>query len=126
MITLLKVNGVDFTDNVNQKKYSINQVDVGSAWTDANFIQHVDIYRQVISGNIPLTFTDIVLYNTFMNCLNAAKQNGTYTIEVYVQNINEQKRIKCNLTCTTDMRIAMKNFGGNPAVAAVKLNVEEL
>lgn len=94
---LLFVNGVDLTDYINSKSYSVNEVDQYQSWLDGNSVEHRIYSRSRVKGTfeVVLAGKDGMDTAAFMELWNAAVDNHVLTAQVFVQNTNQFKTINC-------------------------------
>lgn len=114
MITLLEIDGVDFSKAVNRREYNINHSDIYKEWTDINLRKHREIIRREIGGDLQLTFlsdsaegfithsgelittqNDSVITThdggegTWDDWYAMAQRKGAHTINIFVSSLNE-------------------------------------
>lgn len=63
---MVKINGIDFSDFVQESSYKVNETDVFEEWTDGNHIKHRVNYRQKIKGEFQLVFIKAEDFEAFM------------------------------------------------------------
>lgn len=83
---LFGINLTDFTKYIVSPTYQVNQQDDYESWKDANGIKHRVVYRSRISGSFDMKFIDRAQYETFLTALETVKQDGYYTVLLYVNN----------------------------------------
>jgi len=78
----------DMTDAVNAQEYGLNREDVFQSWTDGNWLDHRDVVRTRIRGDVQIGFASESAYHAFLAALSAAKQqDGTVRLLAYVNNV---------------------------------------
>ena len=95
---VFQLNSNDYTKYLQDDSYSINQVDIGETWTDANFKTH---YNKVlkVQGSFDMAFITDTDYNSFLNDIESATNNdGNVECTLHVINLNTTATIECNLT----------------------------
>ena len=123
---LLQINSVDFTDNVIQKSYRVQQQDEYEEWTDGNWITHREIVRTRINGTIALTFTSETDYAGLTGAIAAVKTSGGYCpITLWVNNTKSLETINAFLIVETEHRWTTPAFGMTPEIAAVTLKIKQ-
>lgn len=94
---MIEVNGIDFTECVQETTYKVDEQDVFTKWTDANGVDHRKVIRQRITGSFDLVFIEGYkkTYTEFMEAVKAAKTDGALEITLSVNNLDEVKTISC-------------------------------
>lgn len=123
-MTLLSINGTDYTKNIVSPTWAISANEVVTNWTDASNVIHRDVLRTRCAGQFQ--FKDRnggADYSALLADLAAARTaNNAYTISVYCTNTKETKTIEAFLTWTPPMaRIA----GGPVLTDAFAVTLEE-
>jgi len=79
----------DYTSYVDWKSYSVNQEDIVTTWTDANYKDHESVARTRISGTVTVGFSIEGRLTAFLGVLSRARaQDGTNMLTLYVENID--------------------------------------
>lgn len=85
---ILRINGVDFTNNVVNGTYDINTEERFSEWEDANHRKHRSDYHTKVVGTFDLFFKDTEDYYTFVNVIKDGRlSDGRCRIVLSVNNI---------------------------------------
>lgn len=119
------INGTDYSRYVVIPKYKMQQSPVyGGKYLDGWWKEHRDIVRYNITGSVTLAFKNATEYNDFVDHMqNVQGLEGDYTINAYVNNLNNNCEFQAYLTPTT--KTAITPIGLNPAYFAVTIKVEE-
>lgn len=83
---LFGIQHTDFTKYIVSPTYQVNKQDDYESWKDANGIKHRVVYRSRISGTFDMKFIDRTQYENFLMALETVKQDGYYTVLLYVNN----------------------------------------
>lgn len=79
----------DYTSYVDWVSYNVNQEDVVTTWTDANYRDHESIARTRISGTVTVGFSLESRLTAFLDVLARARaSDGTNKLTLYVVNTN--------------------------------------
>lgn len=90
---VFKIADKDYSDKVVTDTYDVNQIDVYTAWEDANGTMHRSVYRQKIQGQFDMQISKLSEYQQFIQDLNAAKlSSGSVELHLAVNNINQENR----------------------------------
>lgn len=123
-MTLLTINGNDYTANIVVPTWSISAVEVATTWTDGNNITHRDVVRERVTGQF--TFKDRrggLDYTAFLADLaNVRTATNAYTITVWCDNLEEYRTVDAFLTWAPNMT---RKGGGPVNVDAFVVKVEE-
>lgn len=125
---MLKINGVNYDTYIVENKYSVNEVDEygGTEYRDGWWKRHRTIVRHSVNGTVTLAFPSASAYNDFVDHMRAnTHPEGVYSVEVYVNNLNQTKNIWAFLTVTTKTAIATKNYEHAPVFFSVTIKIEE-
>lgn len=126
-MTLLSINGVDFTKNIVVPSWAINSTEIATAWTDGNGIFHRDVTRTRVTGTF--SFKDRSRnqsddYAAFRAALDAvATANNAYTLTVWINNEEQARTIESYLTYTPSM--TRSKSGGPIYPDAFQIRLEE-
>ena len=123
-MTLLTINGHDYTKNITVPSWAVSNLEVATTWTDGNSVTHRDVIRHRVTGQF--TFKDRnggADYTAFLADLAAVRTNtNAYTITVYCNNTEASETIDAFLTWTPNQtRVA----GGPVVMDAFIVNIEE-
>lgn len=123
-MTLLTINGHDYTKNITVPSWAVSSIEVATNWTDGNNITHRDVLRRRVTGQF--TFKDRrggIDYAAFLADLaNVRTANNAYIITVFCNNVMEAQTIEAFLTWTPNQtRVA----GGPVVMDAFIVNIEE-
>lgn len=91
---LLKIDNVDFTNNIVVPTYSINKNNMYITWTDANHIDHQYLTRTKVSGSFTAFFDSVSTLNLFLETIEKNR-----TKEGYIPNC----LVYCNNTETVEL-----------------------
>ena len=123
-MTLLTINGHDYTKNITVPSWAVSKLEVATTWTDGNYVTHRDVIRTRVTGQF--TFKDRnggSDYTAFLSDLAAVKQNtNAYTITVYCNNTETSETINAFLTWTPN---STRTGGGPIVMDAFIVNIEE-
>lgn len=93
---LVEVNGIDITEHIIKKSYSVNSESIYNSWLDGNSREHRIYTRKKVSGSF-----EVVLYGkggmttqAFLQNWNEAVQNNVVTLYVYVNNDDKMEPIE--------------------------------
>ena len=90
---VFKIADIDYSDKVVMDTYDVNQMDIYTAWEDANGTMHRSVYRQKIQGQFDMQISKLSEYQQFIQDLNAAKlSSGAVELHLAVNNINQENR----------------------------------
>lgn len=79
----------DYTSAVDWQNYNVNQEDVVTTWTDANYRDHENVTRTRIFGTVDVGFSLENRLTAFLNVLSRARaSDGTNKLTLYVENTN--------------------------------------
>ncbi|MCQ2369209.1 MAG: hypothetical protein MJ007_01890 [Paludibacteraceae bacterium] len=81
---LLEINGVDYTNNVQESTYKVDTEDVCNEWEDGFYRKHNDKYRERIKGSFDVVFVTDAQYNAFINDVKKASNKNLLTATFYV------------------------------------------
>jgi len=111
-MTILNINGTDFSGNVEVGSYKVNTNDVFSSWTDANGANHRQITRQQISGSFKMGFRSMEDYSEFINkAFTTRDSEGWVPCYLYVNNLNTSKSCKMYISFTPELgKNGTRNF----------------
>ena len=85
---IFKINGVDYTDNVVNGTYEVNQEERFSEWEDANHRRHSSDYHTKVVGTFDLFFKKTEDYETFIGIVEDGKlSDGRCRVTLSVNNI---------------------------------------
>lgn len=125
-MVLLKINNVDFTDNViHQKGYSVLSQDIYTRWTDGNHIEHREVSRQRVSGSFNMVFRSEAEFNTFIEAIAAVKTSGYCPIQVWVNTTKTLTSIQAFVDIKPVHRWTEPAFGQTPELATVSVKIQE-
>lgn len=86
---IFMINGADFTNNVVNGTYEINQEERFSEWEDANHRKHRSDYHTIVVGTVDLFFKKTDDYDNFVSILkNSSLSDGRCRILCSVNNTN--------------------------------------
>ena len=125
---MFKINGVSYDAYIVQKKYSVNEVAEygGTEYRDGWWKRHRTVVRHSIEGSVTLAFPSATLYNAFVEHMqNNMEIEGAYSVELYVNNLNQTKSIWAYLTPTTKTAIATREYDYAPVFFNVTIKIEE-
>lgn len=94
MSMTLTINSTSFSSFLNEKSYDVNSAPLYESWTDANGIQHRNIYRQKISGTFTLEFWNATDYASLITALGGAT-DGYCAVSCHINNLGTDTT--CNL-----------------------------
>lgn len=101
----LKIGSTDLSGYVDRQKFDMNREDVYEEWTDGNWVNHRVIARTRIHGAVRLGFRDLTDYDAFLGLLSTARtQNGSYSVSVFVNNLNAEQPIEAHIDVTSTVR----------------------
>lgn len=124
-MTLLSINGHDYTANIVVPTWAVSDTEVTRTWTDALGTTHRDVLRTKVSGrfNFKGRGTNDAAFNAFIADLAAVRTAANaYTITVYCDNTGQTKTIDAYVTYAP----AMTRLGGGPVyVDAFSVTLEE-
>lgn len=84
---ILKINGVDYTNNVVNGSYDVNMEERYSEWEDANHHIHRSDYHTKIVGNVDMFFKFANDYDNFcMFIQNGRLSDGRCRVQMSVNN----------------------------------------
>ena len=84
---LFSIGTTDYTRKIRQGTYTINAYDVYKEWQDANCDIHRSILKRRVSGSFTMYFGNQEVYQTFLNDLEAVRNNdGSFTVGLMVNN----------------------------------------
>lgn len=91
---MFRVGDTDFSNRVIAGSYNVISEDVGNTWTDANYVEHIDVVRTRVQGSFDMYFKNMTEYDTFLETLKANKESGHYRITVSCNNLptNESQK----------------------------------
>lgn len=118
------INGIDFTEFINERKYKMSRVDINRKWTDGNWTVRQSRMRQQIQGAFVMTFYSLEEYESFRNAVTAATNyEGWCAAKVYVTKENAIADIKAFIDY--DNKIAWTN-DAEPGAIEVRVEVLEI
>lgn len=90
------INGVDITPYINPKTYDMNAEKEYESWQDGNYVEHRIYIRSRIKGSfdVALYGQDGMTTQSFLDTWNGGVVNNVATLEVYVQNTNQNEAIE--------------------------------
>lgn len=98
---LFSISGKDYTKNIVVGTYDVNTSDKYYKWTDANMVEHRDIYRQQISGTFQLGFRNQSEFDQFAAWLKEHTESEGYcSIGIYSLNENTFKTLNAYVKMT--------------------------
>ena len=125
---MFKINGKSYDAYIVQNKYSVNEDDEygGTEYRDGWWKRHRTVVRHSVNGTITLAFPSAALYNSFVDDMQNGKDvENAYTVELYVNNLNQIKTIQAYLKPTTKTAIATREYNLAPVFFSVTIKVEE-
>ena len=124
-MTILEINGVDFSEYVVQKTYKIQNNTEYAEWVDGNRISHRTITRKKAGGTFNMTFTTEAAYAAFQAALQAATVPDGYTqLTLYASNDHQLLQIDAFVTISTKT-VWTQDSSQAPAVFSVTVRLEE-
>lgn len=82
-----RIADTDLTAFADIQNYNVNEEDVYQSWTDGNWIEHRNVVRRRVSGELKLGFANAAAFEAFTELLISARQpGGWYPITVYINN----------------------------------------
>lgn len=125
-MTIFVIGNVDYSDYVNKRNYSANEVDETISWKDANSRIHTTVERTRVNAKIELCFTSEAEHETFLGDISHFCEDGYWDIGLYINNKHEFKVIKVRIDITSKAIFGNKIVDGRPVVSVVTLNIEEV
>lgn len=123
MITLININGIDYTSNVVIDSYAVNASKVYSEWTDANGTAHRQMIREKVTGEFKLAFANDVDYSQFIDHIKSNEAlTGYIPTYLFVNNRNEYR--SCNLFFDFETS-AIKAGSGDKYIIPFKVKITE-
>jgi len=86
----LRINGIDFTQYIEEDSYSVYSTSIVEEWEDADILLHESEYRKRIEGSFEMVFISDTDYNSFINNMVLATHERLTTMEVYVGGLTNQ------------------------------------
>lgn len=78
IMTILNINGIDYSSNVIVGTYKVNDIDVYESWTDGWGQEHRRILRQRASGSFNMQFRSPDEYASFCQHIKNSKTDSGY------------------------------------------------
>ena len=124
---LLKINNIDFSEQVVQRSYSVQRTDEYDGWFDGNWIERRNVARQRVTGSFTITFSTKQQYDDFLAAIAAVKTTGGYCsgVVMWIDNANSLGLLDVFLDFPTRHVWTTKNFGETPELASVAVKVRE-
>ena len=98
MSILFKINTTDLSTFDYKPEHKVNRTDVFESWTDGNWIEHRQLLRTRISGQVTLRFTQPTDYSAFVALLTSERTaDGYYLITVWCSNTNTSETLNAFL-----------------------------
>ena len=98
MSILFKINTTDLSTFDYNPEHKVNRTDVFESWTDGNWIEHRQLLRTRISGQVTLRFTQPTDYSAFIALLTSERTaDGYYPITVWCSNTNTSETLNAFL-----------------------------
>ena len=96
-----KINQTDFSTYVDKQNYSCNRLDEGEEWQDGNWLTHMVVARQRVTGAFELGFSKASDFSSAVSLLSSGKNaDGTYNVACYINNEGASASIKAFLDVT--------------------------
>lgn len=96
MAALFKIGNKDYTRDIRVPGYTINRLPSYAEWTDGNGLNHRDIVRYQIAGDMTLCFRVKQDYLDFIHTIRDAMQTrGFVTCELYINNEDQVRTADC-------------------------------
>lgn len=94
-LPLFTLDGTDYTNNIINGTYDVNQNDVYEEWTDANHVIHQHTMRTRYEGQFTMRFRTLASYEAFVADMAAHKTSGNkYTVTVWANNTLTSKEVE--------------------------------
>lgn len=98
-LELFKVDSTDYTNNIINESYEVQDNDVYQSWTDANFITHREKVRTKVEGKFTMRFRSLSTYQNFVTYMASKKTTGSYyPCSVYCNNTRTKKTVNLFVT----------------------------
>lgn len=105
-----QIAGTDLTAYADIQNYSVNEEDVYQSWTDGNWVEHRDVVRRRVEGEVKLGFAKAADFAAFAALLISARQTGGwYPVTVYVNNTGAVMNIEAFLAVKGAGKWDLKN-----------------
>ena len=127
MKQLFKINGIDFTKWVNDRKYDVRRNKVYFEWTDGNFTTRRANVREQVAGSFIMTFLNEADYDAFTAAVKAAETGaGWCPVEVFLN--KEKTTVSINAFVDYETKIAWTSeaFNSEPAVTMIAVEILEI
>lgn len=83
-LQLFVLGGTDYTNNIINGTYDVNNNDVEEIWTDGNHVEHPEIVRTRLEGKFTLRFRTLASYEAFVADYTSKKQaNGLCSCKLW-------------------------------------------
>lgn len=105
-----KVGNIDYSNNIEPEKYSINSVNEYKTWQDGNYREHRVPLRSRIKGSMSLWFVSNggADYNSFLQTLQEnTDASGILTATLQVDNTNEEVETELYYTIKSETNRVM-------------------
>lgn len=119
---LFGIQQTDYTKYIVNPTYQVNQQDEYESWKDADGLKHRVVYRSRISGTFDMKFLDRAQYQSFLTALGTVKQDGYYTVSLYVNNTLQLEQVDAFIQIEPAMQAQYSNV---PEMNKFKVKVEE-
>ena len=97
--TFFSIKALDLTPYEDIQNHDVNQTEVYQSWTDGNWKERRVLIRKRIEGSVTLGFSNEESLIDFLYILKNNKQpDGTYNINVFVNNMHTTVTINAFLT----------------------------
>jgi hypothetical protein len=73
-LELFVLDGTDYTNNIINDTYDVNNNDVEETWTDGNYVEHFEVVRTRLEGRFTLRFRSLASYEAFVADYASKKQ----------------------------------------------------
>lgn len=73
-LELFVLGGTDYTNNIINDTYDVNDNDVEETWTDGNYVEHFEVVRTRLEGRFTLRFRSLASYEAFVADYASKKQ----------------------------------------------------
>ena len=126
MKKLFEINGVDFTQYINERKYSMHRLALYQEWIDGNFNVRRAHQRWQIEGSFVMTFYSEVEYDSFVAAVeNVTDADGWCPVSVFVEDDKTFSEINAFVAYKPHIAWTNEASGSLPAVAEVKVTITE-
>lgn len=68
------LGGTDYTNNIINDTYDVNDNDVEETWIDGNYVEHFEVVRTRLEGRFTLRFRSLASYEAFVTDYASKKQ----------------------------------------------------